>query len=129
MATMTRWLRLSWRRRRSARDQTEIVLFLERAHLSQNPVAPLGNIARRPIGMQAIRVRQDRSQHGRLTRRQARGGDVKKLLRGRLDAINAGSELRNVEIGLEDALLGPQRLDEYREPCLQGLAQVTLAGP
>jgi len=79
--------------------------------------------------MQAIWIRQDRSQRGRFTRRQARGGDVKKLLCGRLDAINAGSELRDVEIGLEDAFLRPQRLEQYREPCLQSLAQVAFAGP
>src|ERR1700735_5088771 len=110
MAIMTRWLRLSWRRRGSAPHQTKIALVLERAHLSQNPVAPLGDIARRPIGMQAIGVRQERSQHSRLARRQARGGDVKKFLCGRFHAINAWAELRNVEISLEDALLRPQRL-------------------
>src|SRR5580704_3868525 len=129
MATTTRWLRPWWRLRRSVRDQTKVVLVFKRSHLSQDPIAPLRDIARRPIGMQTFRVWQHRGEERCLGRRQSSGGRMKELLRRRLDPIDPGSELHDVEIGLEDALFRPQHLEQYREPRLQSLAQVASAWP
>jgi hypothetical protein len=45
------------------------------------------------------------------------------------DAEHAASELGDVQVHLEDALLRPQRFDEHREVRFQALAQPTLLRP
>jgi hypothetical protein len=50
-------------------------------------------------------------------------------LGGGLGTVDAGAELGDIEIHLEDALLAPQRLDQDGERGLDALAEVTTARP
>src|ERR1700733_592685 len=128
MATMTRWLSWLWRPH-CARDQIEVIGFGQCAHLPQDPVAPLEDVARWPIRMQALGVRQDGGELRRLARGQLGRGDVEECMRGRFHPEDSRTELHHVEIGFEDALLRPQRFEQHRKPRLDGLAQVAAAGP
>src|SRR5579872_5399592 len=47
----------------------------------------------------------------------------------RLHAIHSAAQLDDVEIDLENALLGPERLDQHSQPRLQGLAHEAVAVP
>src|SRR5262249_9417580 len=74
---------------------------------------------------------------GRQDPREARGLVGAELARGpaeveparRADAEDAGAELREVQVDLEDAPLRPQRLDPQREPRLEALAHPAAARP
>jgi hypothetical protein len=84
---------------RSVRKRTEVLVTAQHAHLAEDPFAPFEDIARRPIDMQPIGVWQ----HGREERRigggEIRSTGVKIQAGGGLDAVHAGPELHDVQIG------------------------------
>ncbi len=64
-------------------------------------------------------------------RRSATGAPpgVEEAFGGRLGAVGAVAELRDIQIDLEDAPLRPEALDEQREVSLEALAEIAAAGP
>ena len=79
--------------------------------------------------MQEEWVRQHRREQRRLGGTQAQGRLVPEALGCRLDPVDAVTELRDVQVHLQNALLGPQRLDQHREVCLEPLAHEAVPGP
>lgn len=94
-----------------------------------NPVGVALDVPPR-IGRVALdRLRQDRGDARGLQRRQFGGASVEIMLRGRLDAVDAGAHLRDVEIDFHDPRLAPDQFGEAGEPRLEPLADVGAAGP
>ena len=81
------------------------------------------------INMQAQRVRQHGRKRCSFGRAQTRRWLVPEALSRGLHAVNTVAKLRDVEIHLEDPFLGPQRLDQHGEVCLQALAEEAVSRP
>src|ERR1700683_53081 len=110
-------------------DLSQIGRAAQIRHLLQGPVALCQNVARRCIDLEAQRIGQyDREQRALLAC-EARGGLVEEVARGRLDAVNAATELHDVQVHLEDALLRPHGLDHDRKHGLKALAHEAAARP
>ena len=98
-------------------------------HLPEHPVAShlvLGEVRRveqREVG----RLVDDRDQRCGLGRVQLRGVDAEDLLSRRLDAVDRAAEVRDVEVGEQDLVLGVGRLQRHRQLDLAQLAVVVLA--
>src|SRR5690606_15629840 len=78
------------------------------------------------LEMADLRAGQDRSQVHRLAERQLRGHRVEVVLRGGSDAIDPGAELDDVQVKLEDLLLGELLLEQQGEHRLLQLARQRL---
>ena len=79
--------------------------------------------------MHLHRVGQHGGQQRRLRGSQRTGVLVPEALRGGLYPVDAVAELRDIQVHLENALLGPAGLDKHREVRLQTLAHEGVAGP
>ena len=79
--------------------------------------------------MQPARIWQHGGKQGALLRRQLRGRAAEVAFAGRTGTIDAVTELGDVEIDLDDALLWPEQLDEGGEIGFQALAHETAAIP
>src|ERR1700694_5899847 len=116
------------RRAPLALQRAQVPGAAQAAHLAENPVAPRRRVAGTPVDAQAQRIRQHRGQQRGLRGAQAPRGLVPETLRRGLHAVDAVTELRNVQIHLENPLLGPQRLDQHGEVGLKGLPHEAVTG-
>jgi len=76
-----------------------------------------------------LRVRQDGGEHGAIGAREAACGLVEESLRGGFRAVSTVAELRDIQVHLQNAPLGPQALDQDREVGFEALAKIAASGP
>src|ERR1700722_17424646 len=110
-------------------DLSQIRRAAQVGHLLQRPVALRQHVVRRRVDLEAQWIGQHHREQRALLAREVRGSLVEEVARGRFDAVNAAAELHDVQIHLEDAFLGPQGLDHYREHGLEALAHEAAARP
>src|SRR5688572_32144660 len=81
------------------------------------------------MDLHPARAREHRGEQCRIARSQACGALAEEALARGLDAPGATSELRDVQIDLEDPLLAPGELDQDRKAGFETLAKPGLPRP
>src|ERR1700683_1283063 len=119
----------SARRASLALEGAQIGGTAQRAHLRQDLLVPLEQVMRGQIRVKQVRVRQHGREQRRLRGAQVQRRGVPEALCRRLHPVDAVAELGDVQVDLQDALLGPQGLDEYGEVRLEPLADEAWPGP
>src|SRR5512146_2882530 len=126
MFAIMRWIGAATRRS----PQAACTLWcLDVAHARRDDPGPTGDVGRVGPLLEALGGRQHHRQPRRLQHAELARTDVEIVARRGLGAEHAFAPLDVVEVDLEDALLGQQRLEHHRDDQLLALArEVALAG-